>query len=216
MPLESAGASLVIAAHHFNPSVFSQLWLVRNNVAGEGEFRPGCLFSDQAVNVEAESFALLVVPPQLQFVPKGPPEGQGDLVRAKVGTIVRALPHTPYSAVGVNFIWHLTPDDGNIPAATRALFYVSGRRLWREFDREDARFGAYLSKDIFGCRLKLDVKPVIKHAAGTKSEVLQFAFNFHSDVPQEGNRVVEAIEGHLAKWDEAKAEATRIVQDATG
>jgi len=216
MPIELARSNLVIAAHQFNPSIFSQLWLVRNGIVREDEFSPGCLFSDQAVNVECEHFALLVVPPQMQFAPKVPPESEAELVEQKVGAIVRALPHTPYSAIGLNFIWHVEPEDGDVGAMTRALFFNADRSTCQVFDAEDARFGAYFSRDLFGCRLKLDVKPIIRQTGDERREVVQFAFNFHLDVPQETDEIVAAIERQLGIWDDARDEAARIVQEATG
>ncbi len=213
MPVELVGSNLVITAHHFNPSIFSQLWLVRNSILQEDEFAPGCVFSDQGANVEAQEFGLLVVPPQLQFVPKVPQDRQGDLVVSKVGKIVEVLPHTPFTAVGMNFFWQVEPQDADVPALTRSLFYESDRGLYRLFDTEDARFGAYFSKDVLGCRLKLDVKPIIHQTEDEPRELVQFAFNFHLDLPKEGNNIIPRIEQHLQIWDEAGAEAARIVNE---
>jgi hypothetical protein len=214
MPAELVGSNLVVAAHHFNPSVFSQFWLVRNGIATEAQFRPGCLFSDQAVNVESEEFALLVVPPQLQFVPKVAPEHQGDLVTTKVGAIVHTLPHTPYTAIGLNFFWHISSEDGNVRALTRSLFFVPGRPLCQLFDTDDARFGAYFSRDTLGCRLKLDIKPVTIHTPEESREVVQFAFNYHLDLPREGNTTIDIIERQLRAWDEARGHAKKVVDEA--
>jgi hypothetical protein len=216
MPIELVRSNLVITAHQFNPSIFSQLWLLRNGIVREDEFSPGCLFSDQAVSVECEQFALLVLPPQMQFAPKVPAQSEAELVEQKVGAIVRALPHTPYSAIGLNFIWDLEPEDGDVGAMTRALFFNADRGICQVFDVEDARFGAYFSRDLFGCRLKLDVKPITRQRGDERRELVQFAFNFHLDVPQETDEAVAAIERQLGIWDDARDEAARIVQEATG
>ena len=210
--MELAGSNVVITAHHFNPSIFSQLWLVRNEILGEDDFASGCLFSDQAANVESEQFGLLVVPPQMQFVPRLPPDQQGDLVSNKVGSIVRALPHTPYKAIGLNFLWHVEPEDADVSALTRKLFYDPDRTICQLFDVADARFGAYFSKDILGCRLKLDVKPITRETKDEPRELVQFAFNFHLDLPQEANETIVAIEGDLRIWDDARMETARIVE----
>jgi len=216
MPIELARSNLVITAHQFNPSIFSQLWLVRNEIVREDEFSAGCLFSDQAVNVESEQFGLLVVPPQMQFVPKAPPDRQADLVSEKVGAIVRTLPHTPYNAIGLNFLWHVEPEHGDVAALTRKLFYDPDRRICQLFDAEDARFGAYFSKDMLGCRLKLDVTPITRQTQDERRELVQFAFNFHLDLPQEANQIIAAIDRQLRIWDDAAAEAARIVEETVG
>ncbi len=213
MPVELLRSNLVVAAHHFNPSIFSQLWLVRNHIVNEDDFSPGCLFSDQAVNVETPEFGLLVVQPQLQFAPKVSLDCQAELVETKVGNIVRSLPHTPYTAIGLNYFWQFEPQDDDVPALTRSLFYNPDRRICELFDTEDARFGAYFSKDTLGSRLKLDVKPIIRQVEDERREVVQFAFNFHVDLPREGNDLIPAIERHLQIWDEAGAEAARIVEE---
>lgn len=212
MSVELVGSNLVIAARHFNPSIFSQLWLVRNGILGEPEFQAGCVFTDQVANIESGQFGLLVVPPQLQFVPKVAAEDEGKLVVTKVGKIVRTLPHTPYIAVGLNFFWHVEPEDGNVPALTRSLFFSPQHRICQLFGSDDARFGAYFSKDVLDCRLKLDVKPIRRQTGEESKEFVQFAFNFHLDLPQEGNQTVEAIERQLGIWDEARNEATKIVK----
>ena len=216
MPIELAGSNLVITARHFNPSIFSQLWLVRNEIVREEEFSPGCLFSDQAVNVQSQEFGLLVVPPQMQFVPKAAADRQADLVSEKVGAIVRTLPHTPYNAIGLNFLWHVEPEHGDVPTLTRELFYDSERKICQLFDAEDARFGAYFSKDILGCRLKLDVKPVTRQTQDERRDSVQFAFNFHLELPQEANEIIAAIERQLRIWDDAAGEAARIVEETIG
>ena len=206
------GSNVVIAARQFNPSVFSQIWLIRNEILAEEDFQQkNCLFSEEVVKIESNRFGLLVVPPQLQFVPRVKPEEQGEVVSAALGTIVRLLPHTPYIAVGLNLIWHILPEDHDAGAYTRSLFYVPDRSLSQAFDVPDARFGAYYSKNTVGCRMKLDVKPISWQTETGTEEVLQFAFNFHLDVPDQ--EPLSAIEHHLNRWNEANEEAARIVHD---
>ena len=217
MSIDLAISNVVVAAHQFNPSIFKQLWLVKNHIVDEDDFGDGCLFSDPAVKVESGRFGLLVVAPQLQFVPKVPPEEQEQLIVEKVGAMVQALPHTPYTAVGLNFFWHLRPEDSDVPALTRELFHVPKKPLFRQFESEGSRFGGYFSKDILGCRLKLDIKPIFlpPEEEGENNEVLQFAFNFHLDVPQEGDDAVRCIERQLGHWNEARDAATQIVEETT-
>ena len=117
-----AGAAVVIGAQQFNPSVVSQLWLVRHGLLADGDFLPGCFFTDVFVQVRSPRFHLLVVPEQLQFVPTVPPAEEQALIVEKIGTIVKFLPHTPFKALGLNFAWHLVPRDANFVAFTRTLF----------------------------------------------------------------------------------------------
>ena len=212
MPFELVSSNVVIVAQQFNPSVFSQLLLVRNNIVSENGFHRECLFSEMAAHVESDRFSLLVVPPQLQFVPKVAPPDQLEVVVEKVGAIVRSLPHTPYTGAGLNYVWHVWPQEESIHTLSRRLFFLQGTPLFDAFGAPDARFGSYLSMNILGCRLKLDIKPIVQE----RGDCLQFAFNFHLDVPREPDpAVVTAIEEHLRRWDDAKREADRILQMVT-
>ena len=60
MPMhrELIGSSVVVVAQNFNPSVTSQLWLVRNGVVPEGDFLPGCIFTDLLVQVRTRRFKI--------------------------------------------------------------------------------------------------------------------------------------------------------------
>ncbi len=196
-----AGSVVVIVAQQFNPTVLSQLWLVRNGVLGEEDIQKGSIFTDMVVQVRSPQFNLFMINEQLQFVPIAAVEQQQQILIEKLGPIVHKLPHTPYRALGLNFVWHLTPDDGDMPRLTRELFAMPDRPLFKKFITSDARFGAYLSKDFEGFRLKLDIKPVNLAAPTDAAEGhLQFAFNFHCDIGDEG---ASKITERLARWDDA-------------
>ncbi len=202
---------MVVVARNFNPSVTSQLWLARNGVVEEGDFLPGCIFTDLLVQVRTRRFSLLFTPEQLQFVPAPDEETPHVLMQRVIGRVVRTLPHTPYRALGLNFTWHLTPEGGDVAALSRQLFFTSGRPLFRDFDAPDASFGAYLSRDLLGFRLKLDVKPVtVTLPRGAAEQRLQLLYNFHADLP-EGDEAVERIQQQLQRWGEAAEIARRGV-----
>src|SRR5207253_8065118 len=101
--MELLGQNVVVTANQFNPSIVTQFWLVKEGVASENEFEGSCIFTEGVSQVQTKTFQLVVVPQMLQFTPSPDAEKQGDLASAKVGKIVRALPHTPYTAIGLNF-----------------------------------------------------------------------------------------------------------------
>lgn len=212
MSFELVTPNAVIVAQQFNPSIIGQLWLVRNGLLEEDDFRPGCVFSDMAVQVNSQEFDLMVVPQQCQFTPRVDQQREQELAVGKVGSIVRSLPHTPFRAIGLNFTWHLSPEDQDVPSISRALFFLEGGPLHREFDVPDARFGTYMSKDAFGGRLKLDVKPIPVKREEEKLEKIQFAFNLHRDVADEKDPV-GCIEHVLHQWNEVRDESSRIVHE---
>ncbi len=202
------GSNIIIVAQHFNPSVLSQLWLVRHGLVAEDGFEPNCLFSDGLVQVLTKRFQLTVLPNQLQFILIGEQPDDQRLVEDKIGGIVKTLPHTPFRGVGLNFFWHQAPEVESLGDLTRRLFYRDDIRLFDRFRSEDSHFGAYASKDIFGCRLGVDVKPI--KVMELKETRLQFAFNYHRELSTNddpGGTILEMI----GRWDEAKEECGRIL-----
>ena len=217
-------SNVVVVAKSFNPSIFSQPWLVRNGVVGEEEFLPGCVFVEGLSQVMTRSFDMLVVPDRLQFSPKAEPHGEGDaapavavpegeLITDKVGKIIRTLPHTPYIAVGINFVWQ-EPPQGNegISELSRRLFGNPHSAIHREFAAVDARFGTYMSKDISGgMRLKFDIKPaIVAVPTGGTEDRLVLVVNFHKEIA-EGDRVQQVVDT-VGRWNECKQQATALVE----
>jgi len=193
----------VITARQFNPSVVSQLWLVDNGIILREEFETGkgSVFSDMMVNVASEKFSMLVTPDQVQFSPSQPPPNEDRIVEERLGRLIRTLPHTPFNACGLNFTWLL--EDEQVTDLAKRLFFVSACPVHRAFDVEDSRFGGYMSKPALGGRLKLDIKPLtINLPNGESTERLQFAFNFHLDIPQT-NKAVDVLVSQLANWNRA-------------
>ena len=214
MSVELVGQNVVIVARLFNPSVLSQLWLVRHGLIAEDDFESGCLFSDSLVQASTANFNLILVPEQFQFVPKVGDDLEQALIVEKVGAIVSHLPHTPYTAVGLNFLYHLTPEDGDAGQLSRQMFFRPETPLYQNFNSEGALYGAYLSKDFDGCRLRLDIKPVTVPLPDTRKETrLHFGFNFHLDLAGDEG-AVDNIVAMLNRWTAAKAEAVRIVNES--
>ncbi len=206
MPSELVTSNVVIAAQQFNPTVFSQIWFLRNNILREDELECQQLFSPMAVNIEAGRFGLFVVPPQLVFTPKVQANNQQALVEEVVGAIVRALPHTPFVGAGLNFTWDVWPDREDLGILSRRLFSVPENTFFQAFEADDVRFGTYVSKVALDCRMRLDIKPLKEDR-----EKLRLFFNFHLDVPQNTEDAVPQILQHLARWDRAAREAQGVV-----
>lgn len=203
MPMiaEMTQANVVIIARQFNPSIFSQYWLIKNGILLEEDFPAGWVYSPMFVDVPSRGFHLVVLPEQLQFAPSPPSEASQGLLASKVGGIVETLPHTPYTAAGLNFVWQIAHESLSVADLTRRAFFKTESPVFRHFDTEDAQFGAYMSKDALGCRLNLDVKPVILTRGEISEGRLQFSFNFHKDLSEENK--VERILDLLGKWSEA-------------
>jgi hypothetical protein len=205
-------ANAVIAAHSFNPSILSQLWLVRNNIVAEEDFQSNCLFAEGVSQVDTSRFLLVALPDRLQVVPKDPSDQSA--LEAVVTRIATALPHTPYTAIGLNFVIHYDPQGESIGQLTRRLFFRGDVPLYREFDNENSHFGAYLSKAYGEMRLKLDIKPItLQTVPGETLGRLQFSFNFHQDL---GPNAVESIGNAIGHWMESLQTAMRIANECVG
>lgn len=193
-------SSIVVSANQFNPSVIRESWLIRSGVLAPDTLQQGCIFTDVLVNVATESFRLLVTPDQLQFNPLQEPDGE--LGRQCVGKVVQNLPHTPFQAVGLNFIWQLLPTsvgENGVRELALELLGIS-RPIHDIFDEPNSRFGGYFSADVMGGRLRLEVKPSMMKDEGGSKECLLFNFNFHLDLKSDDP--VTEIASHLAKWEQ--------------
>jgi hypothetical protein len=110
-------------------------------------------------------------------------------------------------------LWHHVVERGTITKITRELFYDSNNRLHQLFNSDDAQFGCYVSKDSLGCRLRLDIKPIMmmESATGQNKSAVQFAFNYHYEVVNRLDAVSE-ITQKLGQWENAKTDSSQIFQ----
>ncbi len=214
LDVQPTHTNIVVVAQSLNPSIFNHLWLARHGGVAEDDFLDGCVFTRQVVKVETKQFSMLAVPDRMQFAPRGTDEETKAGVAATVLAIVTKLDQTPYTAFGYNMLWHVKPREGDFGEFDRRLFCREGDPLCAAFGEPDARFGAYMSKDVLGFRLKLDIKPVGIPRDGTEAERLRLAFNFHLGLSPD-ERVAE-IEAALAKWREAEALASQMVSQMLG
>ncbi len=204
---ELISENVVIVAKNLNPSLFSQLWLVKQGIVGEEDFAPNCVFSPFITQIFTDDFQLFVAPEQMQFTLKEKSKDNSELAKEKVGIIIKSIPHTPFKAIGTNFHWKVIPDQSiDFVDFMNNLFVKKGVPIYDQFSENDARFGAYLSKDIFGSRLRLDIKPVRpvgKENLEKKDESLQLAFNYNLDL-SDNSDMVDIMLKFLEQWNRMK------------
>jgi hypothetical protein len=211
MKLSLESSNVTIVANSFNPSVLRESWLRDRNLLRDDDLAPGYVFTPQAVHVPTARFTLTIVPQFLIFAPLV--ADAAALTQEIVGPIVRALPHTPFSGVGLNFQWQIDPEGETIAALSRRLFAQASFVLASDFESDDAQFGLYMSKDLPGSgRLKLDMKPIITEP--TKLKRLTFVFNFHSDAS--GDTAAAAIEAFVNRWAEFSTMAEGMMNRVVG
>jgi hypothetical protein len=208
----STAASAVVVAHQFNPSVASQKWLEENGLLRPADLEAPFAFTNAFSKFQTKDFDFLLLPDRLQFNLLAEPPYQKALVMEKVGSFVRAVPHTPYKALGLNFTYQVLSADGDTCALTRRLFFVPGGVLHEQFNDPGARFGGYMSRDMFDGRLKLTVRPTLESdkPGGPGVHYVLMEFNFHRDIVA-GPKAVSQITEHLERWDDAREIARGIV-----
>lgn len=211
---ELVSANATVAAGNFNPTVFNQHWLVLNQVlSAEDLQQPGSIFTDMIVQAQGRDFTLVVLPQQFVIVARTPATFPGAQARETVGRIGRLLSHTPFIAIGLNFVWQTDPVV--TPGALSRDLFAKPSGLYGEFASEDSRFGAYLSKDVGPVRMRLDIRPIHDNRTVSRVERLQFTFNFERSLQDEAEKA-DVIEETAGRWDEYRAMSDRIVRLALG
>lgn len=192
----------VLVANSFNVPIFTQLWLVENGILEREDFGVENHFSPVAVNVSREGFNFLVVPERVQVRLHSDIEKAHDAYSRIIGGIAKVLPHTPFSGFGLNIdmVIHLENQEQFVNKL-RDLFAPTFGRLGDVLSNGDERFGSYLSQNVHGSRMKLDMKPVIQSG----SEGLLLSFNFHREASDSSD-----ILDHLSNYTKFYGYANEI------
>lgn len=205
---------VVVTASQFNPSILNPVWLAKNGILNEnGEYKPESVFAGPLTQVVTDEYVLVMVAEQLHFIVLTPHDKQQAQIEDKLGKLIKKLPEIPYRAAGLNFNWHMIPEANRVAAETRQLFAGRSDGIFARFAEPDARFGAYLSKDFFSFRMKVDVKPVLVDVDGRMEDRVQFGFNFHQDLAANSDAPA-AVLALLGQWDAVRTEATETIKSA--
>lgn len=213
--IKALGASLVATADAFNPSIFTQLWLVEEVGLDKSAFLPPSVTATELAHHRLRDMELLVVPPRLQvtFSPE-----DDDVARKALDLLrksAKALPHTPFRALGMNFDYALhMPEGGAFDAFDRRVFSAPGTPLFERFAAPNARYGGYYSMDVEDARLKLNVRPVAQAKEIETEEALHFNFNYHmaslgDAVSDRADSIARACE----RWFDHRATALDVLGD---
>lgn len=201
--------NVVVVARNFNPTIFSQLWFLKNEIFSEGDLKDNFIYTPMAVSLTTSEVAFLAVPDRIQLGFVGDKPDYGKLIDHILGAIVQKLPHTPFQAVGFNLTWNLLAKNSDeFPKVNRQLFLSSENPLSKSSAEADCRFGFYLSKSLAMGRMRLDIKPMIAAAVG--SEGLQLSFNFNRDLQEESK--IDVILEFLRSWDMALSLSSDMVK----
>ena len=205
-------ATAVLVGNTFNVAIFQQAWLLETEIFSRDDFSgQKNIFTPVAVSVSSEGWSFLVVPERIQLVFSGeraPDDFPGGIDRI-VGGISRELPHTPVNALGFNFSFSVScSDPARYQEVLKKLFVCPGNPLGDYFNSEDARYGAYFSKNIerFGAGMRLDIKP----DSNEGKEFLRLNFNVHKDIARMAD-----VSPALAEWPDLYEEIRDIAESVS-
>jgi len=197
MQIKLSSTNIVVLAKNHNPAIASTDWL-----KSEG------IFDEKAINstntsvfsfFESEGFLLTVTPEHLQAALKSPIESNVPRLQKSVSTYIKALPHTPFTAVGLNYIWTLGFDtQENASIYLKNLFIVDDNKIKTSLGKNNYQAGGILvfEDEIFRVRLLAEI---VKQAP----ENISCNFNYHADV-KNSQDVLQAISVFQCKNTESK------------
>lgn len=211
MAVELTNSSVVIAARDVNVSIFTPDWL-RKNILTEAELSGQVILVPMVVRIPTERFELLILPDriQMQVLPEYA-QAQGDLLRV-LGGIANILPHTPFSAVGLNYELGITP-------SSRACFgewnrnelgSIFARKLADSEGTASARFGSYVSFESDSAKVRIEIKSTQSEQGD--QEGMQAKFNFHHELTS--SPASQDIRRAVERWEELRDLSLRLARSA--
>jgi hypothetical protein len=215
MLCELADSSVVVVAHDVNLSIFRGPWFKRQAILTDEELSGEIVFAPSLVRIDTPEFDLLLLPDRVQFRPKtnvAAERSQDNLLRV-LGGIVTTLPHTPFTAAGLNFGYIICPQD------QEQFFDWHRTRLASPFamaqtgsaEGSGARYGSYFSVAWGDMRLRADLKPVrLEDPAGNRLERVMAKFNYHADLQSDVS--VNELLAIIGRWRTAGQHALAIAE----
>jgi len=205
------GSTVVIVANDVNLSIFKPPWLTKTEIFNESELSGNVIISPVAVQIPTKNFGFAVFPNRMQVtIPRNYADAQSDLMRI-LGGIVQALPHTPYSGVGLNFNYLCAPAiEDTFATLNRKLFASDFANSIVPVDDDASRYGTYFSFDALDGRLKIDIKPTkgegkineLHESWHRGHDLMAINYNLHYDVQPSEKSVARMIQ-IFSKWQAA-------------
>lgn len=199
MNITLTNANIVILANSHNPSIATKDWLLGNDIVLE---KPTNFANTPVLSVyESQNLLLVVQAERLQLTARSP-LAVVDLPQV-VERYVRKLPETPYSAVGLNYIWEGRGEPGeNVKDLLKGLFLGNPECFKSQINVEDARVGGIIRFPYEGANLRIimDIHPELE-------ERTILDFNYHYGIAS----VADLLES-LHKFQSCQEHSRRICQ----
>lgn len=211
-------AAAIVGLGAFNPAILSPDWLEKHNLIGAGDAHtarafPSLVISHKVTNFETDWFALQVLEDRFTLSSRGPVT---PMVRDLAAGILSLVPHTPISAVGMNFIGHFKAS--KLEEYHRVGDTLAPKDIWNDlFPGPDRNSGlANLTIKIQPCGRDQspqsgDEKNVTVAPDPTSRGVIVLSLNDHRTLPNEARLGYSAAQ-HFSltidnEWENSRNEA---------
>jgi len=216
--IEKSLSGIVLTANVFNPSIFTETWLVKNNLVPDDALTGPRIFTQEFAQFQTSEMQVLVIPPKMQIVFTIGDNGKSDSIIEFAARVVDLLPQTPYQALGLNFDYFVAPPEGHdFQKYNRALLAGDADGLLKEFSSPDARFGRYFSKNYEEARLRLSILPIKDGLEPSKQEErMKFSFNFSYDVEAvESAERPKRLVARINEWSDLHDYSERLTKEGS-
>jgi hypothetical protein len=185
-----------VALGAFNPAIPTPHWLAQQGILEHGTFELGTVLTQTGVATRFRRGKLVWMVTLDRLLVETADDGERERPLALTTEILKALPHTPIRAIGVNFDFVLGEPSDAVQTMLQGI-----------------DFGA-----LPGTRAETDVSLVQADAATGTQVKLQLinskgetraAFNFHSDLPSAA-AAIKYLEGASKFYDEARTITARL------
>ncbi len=200
----------VVINNGLDLSNLNSYWLVSNDILKEEDLNRNHVFTNNfiQINLNKYTFTLnnnsIILTINNNYSEQDYNEGVEKLI-----FLLKKIKNTTNLSCGINFNWVLDGlKDDEYFELSKKLFFVKDNALYEDFADGSPCFGAYMSKDFQGSRLKLDIKP-IHSPEDKKLGTLHFNFNFHRDLIDSSS--LEELSNYLIQWKIYKDKSESLV-----
>ena len=163
-------ANIVILASNHNPGIVSKEWLNQKEIFTETP--TNFVHTPEFSLVETDNYSLQIDTQRLNIGLKSADEDRLTRLPIMANQYIKALPETPYSAVGLNSNWIAQLES---PDVLKDIFITKPAHLDAIFHEGNYNIGGIVLYEYSPFGLQLTIKP-------DKDNNVSLHFNYHSDV----------------------------------
>ncbi len=169
MEVKHRQADIVIIASAHNPSIIAPQWLKDKSLIVE---EPDHFVHTPDFSLfDSASFSLIVDHQRLQIIVKKQDKKSLESLANIASNYIKLLPHIPYKALGLNFVWAIEVDDGD--KLPKIGLNINKSDLIPVFEGHEVGYGGIIYARKEPCVLKLVIEP-----EGETALVHNFNYNY--------------------------------------